>query len=181
MVTEQSVTKMKVKVLIWYNPRPLPCWYSAVFYNLTTSRELTQPWCESSAWGDSDQPCSLHLKQGLAQMISYPMFCWYSFYLPREGWKVESTPSQVEWVLNLGPVTWQSAVLPTELIWLDKIYMKACVELRLWVQKEFKDIFTDIGCFKGTFLLQVKEGSKPYQAPLRHVAIFIAKTNLKIN
>ena len=31
-----------------------------------------------------------------------------------EGWV---NPSQVEWVLNPGPVTWQSAALPTELSW----------------------------------------------------------------
>ena len=36
-------------------PHPLPCQYLVVLYNLTPSRELTQPWCESLASGDSDQ------------------------------------------------------------------------------------------------------------------------------
>ena len=31
------------------------CTYLVALYNLTPSRELTQPWCESSPWGDSDQ------------------------------------------------------------------------------------------------------------------------------
>ena len=32
--------------------------------------------------------------------------CWYSFYLPTEGWRAESTPARLswEWVLNPGPV-----------------------------------------------------------------------------
>ena len=32
------------------------------------------------------------------------------------------------------------------------------------------NIFNGIGCFKGTFSLQLKPDSKPYQAPTRHVA-----------
>ena len=38
------------------------------------------------------------------------------------------------------------------------------------LQKDFKDVFTGIGCFDGTFSLEVKLDSKTYQAPLRHVA-----------
>ena len=38
------------------------------------------------------------------------------------------------------------------------------------MHKEFKDVFSGTGCFKGTFLLQVKEESKPYQVPPRHMA-----------
>ena len=52
---------------------------------------------------------------GLAKVLSYPMFLLVVIYLPSEGWKAESTPSQVEQVLNMEPVTWQSAALPTEL------------------------------------------------------------------
>ena len=33
-----------------------------------------------------------------------------------------------------------------------------------WHSK-YSDVFSGIGCFKGTFFLQVKEGMKPYQAP----------------
>ena len=36
--------------------------------------------------------------------------------------------------------------------------------------KDFDDVFNGIGCFEGTFSLQLKPYSKPYQAPLRHVA-----------
>ena len=31
--------------------------------------------------------------------------CWYSFYLPTKGWRVESTPSQVEWGAGIEPGT----------------------------------------------------------------------------
>ena len=31
-------------------------------------------------------------------------------------------------------------------------------------------MFTNIGCFEGTFPLQFNEGCKPYKAPPRHVA-----------
>ena len=31
----------------------------------------------------------------------------------------------------------------------------------------FNDVFSGIGCFKGTFSLQVKDGMKPYWAPPR--------------
>ena len=33
------------------------------------------------------------------------------------------------------------------------------------LQRDFKYVFTGIGCFNGTFSLQVKLDSKPYQAP----------------
>ena len=34
----------------------------------------------------------------------------------------------------------------------------------------FDNVFNGIGCFEGTFSLQLKPDSNPYQAPLRHVA-----------
>ena len=34
-------------------------------------------------------------------------------------------------------------------------------------------LFTDMGAFKGTFPLQVKEGTKTYQSPSRHMAYAI--------
>ena len=38
------------------------------------------------------------------------------------------------------------------------------------IHMRFGDIFNGIGCFKGTFSLQLKPDSKPYQAPPRCVA-----------
>ena len=35
---------------------------------------------------------------------------------------------------------------------------------------DFEDVFNGIGCFDGTFLLQLKPDCKPYQGPLRCVA-----------
>ena len=37
------------------------------------------------------------------------------------------------------------------------------------VYNAFGDVFNGSGCFKGTFLLQLKPDSKLYQAPPRHV------------
>ena len=42
----------------------------------------------------------------------------------------------------------------------------------------FGDVFNGIGCFKGTFSLQLKPDSKLYQVPLRHVA-YALQTSLK--
>ena len=39
----------------------------------------------------------------------------------------------------------------------------------------FDNVFNGIGCFKGTFSLQLKPDSKPYQAPLRCVAYALQK------
>ena len=38
------------------------------------------------------------------------------------------------------------------------------------IHNDFSDVFTGIGCFDGTFKLQVREGSHLYQAPPRRVA-----------
>ena len=43
------------------------------------------------------------------------------------------------------------------------------------IHKAFGDIFNGIGCFKGTFSLQLKADSKPYQAPPRCVAYALQK------
>ena len=40
---------------------------------------------------------------------------------------------------------------------------------------KFDDIFSVIGCFKGTFSSQLKPDSKPYHAPPRHVAYALQK------
>ena len=39
----------------------------------------------------------------------------------------------------------------------------------------FGNVFNGIGCFKGTFSLQLKPDSKPYQASPRHVAYVLQK------
>ena len=38
------------------------------------------------------------------------------------------------------------------------------------IHKDFDDVFNGTGCFEGTFSLQLKPDSKPYQAPPRCVA-----------
>ena len=43
------------------------------------------------------------------------------------------------------------------------------------LQRDIKDIFTIIGCSDGTFSLQIKSDSKPYQVSLRHVAYVLLK------
>ena len=43
-------------------------------------------------------------------------------------------------------------------------------ELTQQLHKEFDNVFNGIGCFDGTFSLQLKPDSRPYQAPPRHVA-----------
>ena len=43
------------------------------------------------------------------------------------------------------------------------------------VHDKFNDVFNGIGCFKGTFSLQLKPDSKPYQVPPRHVAYALQK------
>ena len=43
------------------------------------------------------------------------------------------------------------------------------------LHNEFNDLFSGIGCFKGMFSLQVKEGSHPDQAPLKRVAYALQK------
>ena len=43
------------------------------------------------------------------------------------------------------------------------------------IHTKFGDVFNGIGCFEGTFSLQLKADSKPYQAPPRHVAYALQK------
>ena len=42
--------------------------------------------------------------------------------------------------------------------------------LTMKIHNTFSNIFSGISCFEGTFKLQVREGSCPYQAPPREVA-----------
>ena len=43
------------------------------------------------------------------------------------------------------------------------------------IQNTYGDVFNGIGCFEGTFSLQLKPDSKPYQVPPRHVAYALQK------
>ena len=52
---------------------------------------------------------------------------------------------------------------------------KANTEITKQLQKEFQAVFTGIGCFDGTFSLQVKLDSKPYQVPPWNVAYALQK------
>ena len=44
---------------------------------------------------------------------------------------------------------------------------KRSTEITQQLHKYFKDVFNGIGCFNGTFLLQLKPDNKPYQVPPR--------------
>ena len=44
------------------------------------------------------------------------------------------------------------------------------IAMTLSIHSRFGNIFNGIGCFRGTFSLQLKPDSKPYQAPPMHVA-----------
>ena len=52
---------------------------------------------------------------------------------------------------------------------------KMSAEITWQLQRDFEDVFNGIGCFDGTFSLQVKLDSKPYQAPQRCVAYVLQK------
>ena len=43
------------------------------------------------------------------------------------------------------------------------------------IHNTFGDVFNGIGCFEGTFSLQLKPDSKPYQVPERCVAYALQK------
>ena len=47
---------------------------------------------------------------------------------------------------------------------------RASAEIPKQLQWDFEDVSNGIGCFDGMFSLQLKPDSKPYQAPLRHIA-----------
>ena len=49
------------------------------------------------------------------------------------------------------------------------------IKLMQRVHNVFGNVFNGIGCFEGTFSLQLKPDSKPYQAPLWHVAYALQK------
>ena len=45
-------------------------------------------------------------------------------------------------------------------------------EMTQKIHDTFGDVFNGTGCFEGTFSLQLKPDSKPYQAPPRHVGMY---------
>ena len=48
-------------------------------------------------------------------------------------------------------------------------------EITKQLQRDFKDVFSRIGCLHKMFLLQVKPDSNPYQAPLKCAAYALQK------
>ena len=54
-------------------------------------------------------------------------------------------------------------------------HKKQSSEMTQKILNRFGNIFTDIGCFGGTFSLQLKPNNKPYQAAPRHVAYVLLK------
>ena len=51
----------------------------------------------------------------------------------------------------------------------------AIAETTLKINDEFIDVFTGIGCFKGTFFLEVKDNAERYQVSPRHIAYALQK------
>ena len=43
------------------------------------------------------------------------------------------------------------------------------------IHETYGEVFNSIGCFEGTFSLQPKPDSKPYQVPLRHITYALQK------
>ena len=77
---------LKVKVLIWNSPILYLVMYSVVLYNLIPHRELTQPWCESSPWGDSDQHAAYIPSRASASAVLPYVFAGTHFTYPhRDG------------------------------------------------------------------------------------------------
>ena len=52
---------------------------------------------------------------------------------------------------------------------------KMSAEITQQLQRDFEDVFHGIVCFDGTFSLQLKSDSKPYQAPLRCMPYVLQK------
>ena len=75
------------------------CTYSVVLYNLTPSRELTQPWYESSPSGDSDQhAASIPCRASTSAVLPY-IFAGTDFNYPQRDGRL----SQPEECSTAGP------------------------------------------------------------------------------
>ena len=53
---------------------------------------------------------------------------------------------------------------------------KRSTETTQQIHKDFEVVFNGIRCFDGTFTLQLRPDSKPYQVSLRHMAYTLQKT-----
>ena len=56
-----------------------------------------------------------------------------------------------------------------------EVHRKESIELTQKIHNVFDNVLNGIGCFEGTFSLQLKPDSKPYQVPLRCVAYVLQK------
>ena len=54
--------------------------------------------------------------------------------------------------------------------------MATSIKTTQMMHNDYNDVFTGIGCFKGTFSLQTKDDVKSYQAPPRHATYALKKT-----
>ena len=73
---------------------------------------------------------------------------------------------------NTNTITLRNRFLSSPNMEIDK---RKSAELTQKIYNVFDNIFTGIGCFEGTFSLQLKPDSKPYQVPPRHVAYALHK------
>ena len=56
-----------------------------------------------------------------------------------------------------------------------EVNKRKSTELTQKIHNVFDNVFNGTGCFEGTFSLQLKPNSKPYQVPLKHVAYVLQK------
>ena len=49
------------------------------------------------------------------------------------------------------------------------------IAMTQWIHEMYGKVFNGIGCFEGTFFLQLKPDSKPYQVPPRCIAYALQK------
>ena len=74
-----------------------------MLYNLTPSRELTQPWCESSSWGDSDQ-CAAYIPSRDSASAALPyVFAGTHFTYPQRDGRLNQPPARLSgyWTWDL--------------------------------------------------------------------------------
>ena len=121
---------IKVKALIWYSP----------------ILNLVGIWCcfttQPPAGNLPNLGVSHHLEviqisvqlrshTGLVQVLSYPLFAGTHFTYPQWDGGLSQPPARLgrEWVLNLGPVAWQSTAL-TQLVIANLISQYICEKVK---------------------------------------------------
>ena len=110
--------KLKVKVIHLYNTLFRLCLIKSAYMQLVTSQLRHHQLCHSFVRRSHLLPSQLpgeHTDHEAASRCSEPVWnahyfsthhqCWYKFYLPRRGWRVESTSSQVESGVGIEPGT----------------------------------------------------------------------------